>query len=48
MFLSFDVKDKVATIVPAADVQLQRGLGGLIEEDPSAWTFTLTQRDHRG
>jgi hypothetical protein len=41
-FYQFDVRDKVATIVPAQTCNFSDGLGGLIEEDPSAWTFTLT------
>jgi hypothetical protein len=41
-FYQFDVKDKVATIQPAQTCNFSDGLGGLIEEDPSSWTFTLT------
>jgi hypothetical protein len=41
-FYQFDVKDKVATIQAAQTCNFSDGLGGLIEEDPSSWTFTLT------
>jgi hypothetical protein len=41
-FYEFDVKNKVATIKPAQTCNLSDGVGGLIEEDPSSWTFTLT------
>jgi len=41
-FYEFDVKSKVATIKPTQKCSLNDGVGGLIEEDPSSWTFTLT------
>jgi hypothetical protein len=41
-FYTFDAKDKVATIVPAQTCNFSDGAGGLVEEDPSSWTFTLT------
>ena len=41
-FYEFDVKNKIATIKPAQTCMINDGQGGLIEEDPSSWTFTLT------
>jgi hypothetical protein len=43
-FYQFDVKDKVATLTaaPVQTCNFGDGAGGLVEEDPNSWTFTLT------
>ncbi len=41
-FYAFDIKDKVATIQAGQSCSFGDGAGGLIDEQPSSWTFTLT------
>jgi hypothetical protein len=41
-FYAFDVKGKVATIQPGQTCNFSDGAGGLIDETPTTWTFTLT------
>jgi hypothetical protein len=41
-FYEFDVKNKVATIKASQTCNFSDGVGGLVEEDPGSWTFTLT------
>ena len=39
---AFDVNSKVATIQASQTCDFSDGQGGLVEEAPSSWTFTLT------